>query len=300
MEFMSGKVIKYATLAFALAWFSANVHAAYYVVLRLTDLHGNLAQRAHDIYSNGVFVSRPHRYSANMASDVFGWLLHDRGSQLLPAFGSITEAERHMRSMGVEDGFLLEISPDERAFNLRQTISNLMAAVPNHGDERAQIVRWLSNLFSDYTDSDLLAGLPLPTDQAPVARVIRGENIGQIYIYSEGIQRAPVERGPEDGPFVPGSAEHADEGYPFDPPTASSPPFPFPEGGPRVSVVMSTNHRPTDNVTSLASCSALADRQASARSNSQDSCDWEWITMGEFNALHARHRGVLPALLLLN
>ena len=295
---MSSKMVKYAALAFAMAWFSANVHATYYVVLRRTEPQTSLLQIARGVYRHGVLVSHPHSYSANMASDVFGWFLGDIGSQLLPVFYTTTEAERHMQTTGIADGLLLEISPDERVFHLRQTIRNLMDAVPNQGEEREHIMRLLGNLFNDYTDYDLLAGIPLPTDQTPVNPVIRGENIRQIYIYTGGVQRRHVERVPEDGPFVPGSAEHAAEGYPFGPPIASSPPFPA--GGPVVSVIVLPNRRPTDNLTSLASCSVMPDRQARAGSNSQNICDWEMITMQEFSARHARHVDKVPVLLLLN
>jgi hypothetical protein len=298
MAFMSSKMIKYVALVFALTWFSLDVHAAYYVVLRRTDPEEGLRKLAHAVYRQGVPVSRsPHSYSANMAFNIFSWFLHDRGSELLPVFFNVSDAERQMRRAGIEDGLVLEISPDERAFNLRQTIRNLMAVVPNQGGERTQIARMLGSLFNDYAEDDLLAGIPLSTDQTPVNPVIRGENIWRIYIYTRGVQRQQVERDPQDGPFIPGSAEHAAEGYPFDPPTASSPLFPV--AGPVVSVVVPPNRRPTDNLTSLASCSAVPDRQAQARSHSQTGCEWEMITTQEFNARHARHLGIVPALLLL-
>lgn len=292
-------------LSFALAclWLPVNALAAqhYFVFLKYPGraTQKELEAQAHLVFQQGVHPSVPTTMT-NAASQFFRWLTTDDPiNNFITMFPSIQAAREDLGRLGPMTGLLIEVSPDNRAFNLGNSIRNLRGVIPNQGAEREAIARFLNEVENDRIPvGTLVAALPAPTPGPPEPAIVRGDRIRQATVYLNNRLRGNVSRNEADGPFVESpTSPYTASGYPFERP---SEPFPAEH---LISVAPGTS-----NVTFVEGCGpstsfrisrlAVPDRDKSM----EETCkERELIDFEEFHKRYLRSRGSasIPLLLLL-
>jgi hypothetical protein len=301
---MNGNGLIKKGLIFALAWLGlcASAHAAsYYAFLKATQeapTPEDLQTAAHLVFKNGLRRSQPIT-PLNASSSFYNWLTTDDDNTFITMFPSIAAAERDMRRLGPMTGLLIEVSPDNRAFNLRRSISDLIRVIPpNQGDSRGIIERFLQALVTDIPRDLVVAGMPVPVLD-PDPPVIRGENIRRATAYRNDVPVGALDRYDTDGPFV----ENPDTPYTGWGFTFGRPSTPFPVGH-IISVAPGT-----DNVTFVEACGPSTSSQTSRSAapglyfSPAKSCkNSELIDFDQFDSLHNSHPhqdAIAPIWLLL-
>ncbi|RUL76090.1 hypothetical protein [Dyella choica] len=249
----------------------------------------------HVLFRSGISVNRPRSVRDNIALDFYNDFSNSiEHGYFTPLYPTIQEAESEARFNAPLNGILMEVAPDERAFDLRRTIDNLESAIPNQDAERSKILRYLAAVLRHIPPRTLIAGMPLPSDDAPITPTIQGAHVRRAIIYLNDAVVREVTRNSQDPPFSEPSDTHLAQGYEF-----SASPVPFPVRGP-----VSTVAPGTDNLTFFGQCRALTRALSPStgrdhRYSQQETCKSEMITLDEFSRRHARHQGVTAPLTLL-
>lgn len=181
-----------------LVWFLFPVNAyAYHYIFVFYEMKDKafLIEMAHTFLENGLPVDPRHQGTRHdVANDVFKWLSDEQPTRnFYPVFSTDQGARARAQRRGELNGILLEISPDERAYNLIETIRNLDAVTINEGAERAALSSFFNSAIDGLSHDTLLTGMPplaTETDQDPVQTVVRGTNMRRHSYITEARESA--------------------------------------------------------------------------------------------------------------